>query len=90
MEWAVKWNLVFNTDKCKVLHLGKDNPKREYSMQVDGETFMLKKTVLEKDLGVHVDPKLSFTKHIETKTNKAYKILGILRRSFYLRISTKT
>ena len=81
-KWAEKWNLVFNTDKCCVLHLGRHNPKRQYKMVVDNVEYILQETELEKDLGINVDPRLSFTKHIEIQTNKANKILGIIRRSF--------
>ena len=28
MDWSVKWQLPFNIEKCKVLHLGKNNPKQ--------------------------------------------------------------
>ena len=36
-------------------------------------------TLLEKDLGVYIDPKLTFSSHCEQKVNKANKIL---RRSY--------
>jgi len=35
-----------------------------------------------KDLGVIIDCKLKFEDHIKQKINKAYSILGILRRNF--------
>ena len=46
-------------------------------VRVDLET-----TVLEKDLGVNVDPELKFSQHIERQVNKANKILGMIRRSY--------
>jgi hypothetical protein len=42
----------------------------------------LKKTVLEKDLGIHVDPKLQFSQHVEIQVAKANRILGLIRRTF--------
>ena len=30
VEWADCWQLRFNADKCKVLHLGQKNPKQTY------------------------------------------------------------
>jgi len=35
-----------------------------------------------RDLGVIVDSKLSFSDHITEKSNKAYSILGIIKRNF--------
>jgi len=34
------------------------------------------------DLGVWFDEKLSFSKHIQTIINKAYMMLGIIKRNF--------
>ena len=34
------------------------------------------------DLGVWFDEKLSFSEHIQTKINKAYTMLGIIKRNF--------
>ena len=28
--WESVWLLMFNTEKCKVLHVGKSNPKNKY------------------------------------------------------------
>ena len=35
------------------------------------------------DLGVWFDEKLSFSEHIQTKINKAYMMLGIIKRIFW-------
>ena len=35
-----------------------------------------------KDLGVLFDDKLSFREHIQDKINKAYMMLGIIKRNF--------
>jgi len=41
------------------------------------------------DLGVHFDEKLSFREHMYAKINKAYMMLGIIKRNFrYLTIPT--
>ena len=42
----------------------------------------LEETELEKDLGVHIDPELKFSKHVERQVNKANRILGLIRRSY--------
>ncbi len=38
----------------------------------------------ESDLGIIIDDKLKFENHIESKINKANKIMGLIRRSFSL------
>ena len=35
-----------------------------------------------KDLGVTIDPELTFKDHIYDKINKAYQMLGIIKRNF--------
>jgi hypothetical protein len=43
----------------------------------------------EKDIGVTIDAKLNFEKHIQTQVNKANQIVGIIRKSFkYLDFKT--
>ena len=39
-------------------------------------------TMLEKDLGVFMDPELKFSRHIECQVDKANIILGMIRRTF--------
>ena len=51
----------------KVMHLGRQNSHRNYTMGVT----TLATTTSEKDLGVNVDTGLTFEKHIETVVNQA-------------------
>ena len=53
-EWAEKWEMAFNVEKCKVMHVGKKNPKHEYEM--NGKKLI--ETEEEKDLGIIVDSSL--------------------------------
>ena len=77
-KWSEEWQLHFNPSKCKVMHLGHQNPNRDYTM---GATT-LATTTSEKDLGVNVDTELTFEKHIETVVNQANRMLGLIRRSY--------
>ena len=77
-KWSEEWQLHFNPSKCKVMHLGHQNPNRDYTM---GATT-LATTTSEKDLGVYVDTELTFEKHIETVVNQANRMLGLIRRSY--------
>ena len=59
-QWTQKWLLQFNKDKCKILHLGKNNPKYNYTIGEAENKVTLSETELEKDLGIYVDPNLDF------------------------------
>ena len=90
-----KMQMKFNIDKCHTLHLGHNNPKHQYTIPTQTNTkstttstsynlnfHNLTQVSEEKDLGVTVDEKLNFYKHIEGKINKANQMLGIIRRTF--------
>ena len=82
-EWANQWQLRFNTDKCKRLHIGRSNAKHQYHMNPmpDLQT-PLGETELEKDLDVWIDNNLAFTQQCEKQTTNANIILGMIRRSY--------
>ena len=49
----------------------------------------MEETIAEKEVGVTIDNKLSFDKHITEKVNKANSIIGVIRRTFeYLDLKT--
>ena len=78
VEWANTWNMVFNVEKCKVIHLGKNNVNTEYHM--GGSKLSTVKE--EKDLGVTIDNELKLQQHCDNQVKKANRILGLIRRSF--------
>ena len=82
VHWSKIWQLHFNGSKCKVLHLGKNNPCYKYTIEDDNVIKDLEVTVLEKDLGVHVDPLLSFENHISITVKKVRSLSGLIIRSF--------
>lgn len=82
MKWSCDWNLKFNVDKCKILHMGRNNPEVCYTMATGSGNFLLNKCVEERDLGVVFDQKLEFDKHINETISKSNKMLGIIKRSF--------
>ncbi|XP_077989646.1 uncharacterized protein LOC144443981 [Glandiceps talaboti] len=81
-DWSDLWQLKFNATKCKIMHIGYTNTNTEYTMNSNNVQEPLQVTELEKDLGVHVDPELKFSSHVENEVNKANQILGLIRRSF--------
>ena len=80
-EWSERWLLKFHPDKCKTMHIGpcKTDPK-SYKLKPNIPSMELSTT--EKDVGVFVDDKLLFDKHMSEKINKSNSVLGAIRRSF--------
>ena len=80
-KWSVDWQMLFNLDKCKIIHLGKDNLKFDYTLR--GTPLI--KADSEKDLGVYLDNSLTPSKHIAEAVKKANKMLGQLLRTISYR-----
>ena len=85
VNWSNEWLMHFNSKKCKILHLGSNNPKYVYTMKDGNEVRELEETVCEKDLGVNIDPLLDFNKHITTICNKGRALSGMLVRNLTYR-----
>ena len=82
-QWTIKWLMLFNVAKCKVMHIGRDNPRFEYEMtDKEGNTKVLNSVEIEKDLGVYVQENLKFDKHISLTVNRANRLVGLIKRAF--------
>ena len=74
IEWSKKWELNFNTSKCKVMHFGNDISNSYTMLDLsDRKRKILEFKTEEKDLGVTIDHKQNFSSHIVTQVNKANK-----------------
>ncbi|CAM4368574.1 unnamed protein product [Caretta caretta] len=73
-DWATKWQMKFNVDKCKIMHFGKNNPKYTYNMMGAN----LATTNQEKDLGVIMDSSLKTSTQCAAAVKKANGMLGII------------
>ena len=83
--WQNKWLLKFNTkdNKCKIIHVGKNNPCNQYYM---GDV-LLPSVDSEKDLGVLVSKNLNWNDHITSCINKANACIAWVTRSVISRES---
>lgn len=82
--WARDWQLNFNIEKCKVMHMGATRTEVvKYSMETKGGgRSYLEETSLEKDLGIWFNNNLKPGDHIAHAVGKANQILGLIRRTF--------
>ena len=80
-EWSQKWQMPFNLDKCKVMHVGQRNENAKYELL--GK--QLEVCNEEKDLGVIITNDLKPSKQCIEAEKKAQKILGYIKRQFTTR-----
>jgi hypothetical protein len=64
--------MLFNVDKCKVMHFGYNNSKRTYEMKRND----LEETTEERDLGLIVQQDLKMNKQCLKSVSTANKVLG--------------
>ena len=77
--WSKEWLLSFNTDKCNILHFGKNNPNIEHSM--DEKLISESRTI--KDLGIIFEDNFKFEEHMSILINNANSKLGIIFNTFH-------
>jgi hypothetical protein len=82
-EWASEWGMTFNVEKCKIMHVGRSNPKYSYSMN----GVQLKQVEEETDVGVIVQSNVKPAKQCQTAANKANGVLRTIWRNFQCRDS---
>jgi len=90
-DWANEWQLKLNVDKCCRMTYTESISNlcnTKYYIDNGNMHYELAHTDSVSDLGVRFDSKLSIMDHINDKVNKAYGILGIIKRNFiYLDIN---
>jgi ribonuclease P/MRP protein subunit RPP40 len=76
--WAEQWQMGFNVDKCKIMHLGSKNRQVVYNM--GGRDLNVVNE--EKDLGVVVCSNFKVANQCATAARKGYQTLGLISRTF--------
>ena len=79
-RWSTTWKLLFKEVKCALLRMCLGDPVFLHNYTINGGTITCKDTY--KDLGVVVSSNLSWSAHHNLIVTRAYKALGLLRRTF--------
>lgn len=83
LAWSESWLMSFNVSKCKVMHLGRQNPRLPYTLNGTGLSI----THEERDLGVLIQDDLKVNLQCSEAVKKANKILGCIYRSIDVKSS---
>ena len=81
VEWAQKWQMTFNSSKCVLLGVSRSVNNVDFSYEMMGRS--LESVESHKYLGVEIDRKLSWNKHISAITGKGNRALGFIRRNLH-------
>ena len=76
-KWSEDWQMLFNLDKCVVIHMGNKNKKCLY--ELGGQK--LKSVEPERDLGIIVHSNGKTSEQCTMAANKANQILGMIKRN---------
>ena len=80
VDWSRMWKLNFNENKCCVIHFNTNESNPTFSYSINNTAISAADT--QKDLGVVLFSDLRWKPHYFLITNRAYKMLGLIRRVF--------
>jgi hypothetical protein len=79
--WADKWGMSFNVAKCKIMHVGRNNPGYAYFMN----GTQVGTTDEERDIGVVISKSLKPASQCNIAAGRATTVLNQIKRNFHYR-----
>lgn len=79
--WSLEWQMLFNVDKCTVIHMGKNNIQFHYKL---GENI-IQSSQKERDLGVIIDSTGKTSQQCSMAVKKANAVLGMIKRNIHFK-----
>ena len=86
VSWVQKMNVELNQEKVHLLHIGRTNPRRKYTLGEGGPD--IKAVEQEKDLGVIISSDLKTDKMVQKQAQKAHVKLSQFSSAFSYRGKT--
>ena len=79
VEWCKRNGMDLNSSKCKAVTFTRSKASIKFDYKIDHH--ILEKLPLIKDLGVILDENLNFINHLSNAVNKAFQMLGFIKRT---------
>jgi len=76
-QWSLDWQMLFNVDKCTVLHMGYNNKEYDYKLGCN----TIRSSATERDLGVVIDRTGKSSAQCILAARKANTVLGMIKRN---------
>jgi myo-inositol-hexaphosphate 3-phosphohydrolase len=73
-KWSEDWLMLFNVDKCKVMHIGNNNGKAKYEM--NGK--LLEEVIEDRDHGVTMRNDMKCNSQCIKAVKTANRVLGMI------------
>ena len=81
-NWAFQWKMQFNPDRNKqaqeIYFSKKAGNQKSLDLTFNKSNVASSPSV--KHLGMLLDSRLNFNEHVQSKTNKCYKIIGLIKK----------